>query len=180
MSNLEDPLGVDGSHARARGRGAGPNETRVCRHPLRRVKRLLSATLAVSCLSILLSGGCLLVFALEGLICLVMAAPLALGMALMGGLLGRAIALGGLARRGDLLAVLLTLPVLTGFERPAYVREPIAVVTSVDIDAPPARVWTHVVRFAELPEPPSWIFRLGIAHPRHARIEGIGPGAVRR
>ena len=33
---------------------------------------------------------------------------------------------------------------------------------------------------AELPPPPEWFFRLGIAYPQRARIDGEGVGAVRR
>jgi hypothetical protein len=41
-------------------------------------------------------------------------------------------------------------------------------------------VWPHVLGFSDLPEVPSWFFRLGIAYPVRARIEGAGPGAIRR
>jgi hypothetical protein len=37
-----------------------------------------------------------------------------------------------------------------------------------------------VVTFSELPEPHEWYFRGGLAYPIRARIEGAGPGAVRR
>jgi hypothetical protein len=53
------------------------------------------------------------------------------------------------------------------------------VLTSMVIDAPPERVWPRVVGFDEIPEPPVWYFRLGLAYPLRARIDGEGPGAVR-
>ncbi len=137
-------------------------------------------TVGVVCLSILLSGGWLLALAQEGLVCLIMAAPLALVMGLMGAGLGRAVALGRLARRRELLLVLVALPILAGVEGRRPDREPAAVVTTVDVDAPPERVWAHVVEFSELPEPTEWAFRLGIAYPQRARIAGRGVGAVRR
>jgi hypothetical protein len=53
------------------------------------------------------------------------------------------------------------------------------VTSSIEINAPPAEVWKHVVEFSELSEPEEWYFRTGIAYPKRARIEGAGPGAVR-
>ncbi|HVJ82852.1 MAG TPA: hypothetical protein VNC50_17420, partial [Planctomycetia bacterium] len=53
-------------------------------------------------------------------------------------------------------------------------------VTVVEIAAPPEKVWPHVVAVAELPPPTEWIFRIGIAYPIRAVIEGKGPGAIRR
>jgi len=54
------------------------------------------------------------------------------------------------------------------------------VVPSVVIDAPPEVVWRHVVSFRELPPPHEPLFRLGVAYPMRARIQGQGVGAVRR
>jgi hypothetical protein len=54
------------------------------------------------------------------------------------------------------------------------------VLTSIEIDAPPQAVWPHVLGFADLDEPPQWFFRLGIAYPVRARLDGRGVGAVRR
>ena len=51
--------------------------------------------------------------------------------------------------------------------------------SAVIIDATPAQIWPHVVAFRALPEPTALAFRLGIAYPRYARIEGSGVGAVR-
>jgi hypothetical protein len=59
---------------------------------------------------------------------------------------------------------------------PAPLRE---VASSIVIDAPPEVVWPHVVGFTELPPPTQLAFRLGIAYPIRARIEGSGVGAVR-
>jgi len=73
-----------------------------------------------------------------------------------------------------------TLPASAALE-PKLVRAPLReVVTAIEIDAPREAVWPHVLGFAELREPPRWFFRLGIAYPVSARIEGAGRGAVRR
>jgi hypothetical protein len=53
------------------------------------------------------------------------------------------------------------------------------VTTIVDIAAPPDVVWRHVVSFPDLPAPTEGVFRLGIAAPMRARIEGTGVGALR-
>ncbi len=48
------------------------------------------------------------------------------------------------------------------------------VTTTIEIDAPPERVWPNVVAFSDLPAPPQWIYRLGIVDPLRARISGVG------
>ena len=54
-----------------------------------------------------------------------------------------------------------------------------SVSTSVVINAKIEDVWDTVIAFPEIPDPPKGIFRLGIAYPVEARIEGDGVGAVR-
>jgi hypothetical protein len=54
------------------------------------------------------------------------------------------------------------------------------VATTVEIGAPPSKVWTNVVSFSELPPPSHPIFKLGFAYPIRATIEGRGVGAIRR
>src|SRR3989440_10122282 len=78
--------------------------------------------------------------------------------------------------RAGFVALLAPLMVLAS-PRPAAPSH--EVVTAVDIDAPPAVVWRHVVTFPELPLPREWLFRAGGAAPRRARIEGTGGGATR-
>jgi Polyketide cyclase / dehydrase and lipid transport len=51
--------------------------------------------------------------------------------------------------------------------------------SSIEIAAPPERVWKNVVTFSELPPPTEWYFKTGIAYPMRAGVVGIGPGAVR-
>ena len=52
--------------------------------------------------------------------------------------------------------------------------------TTVEVSAPPEEVWRNVVAFSDLPEPKDWIFRIGIAYPMRAEIQGRGAGAVRQ
>lgn len=132
--------------------------------------------------AIFLGGVALLLFALEGAICIVMAAAPALVVAGVGALLGRQMWLMG--RRGKdsvrhVALVVLALPFLAGAEAmhtPTVVYE---VASAVDIDAPPHKVWDHVVNFTELDAPPAWVQKLGIAYPMRATLDGEGVGAVR-
>jgi hypothetical protein len=147
-----------------------------------RPARLLEC-IAVATVAVLATGFLLLATAVEGLICLAMALPVALALAWLGAALGWAVRRG----RGELgsapppVAAGLVVPVLllgdaVGPSSPGLR----AVVTEVVVDARPAQVFPHVVAFADLPAPEEWIFRAGVAHPVRARIEGRGVGAVRR
>ena len=51
--------------------------------------------------------------------------------------------------------------------------------TAIEIASPPEVVWKHVVEFSEITEPPEWYFRMGVASPSRARIDGAGVGAIR-
>lgn len=51
-------------------------------------------------------------------------------------------------------------------------------VSSLGIDAPREAVWHNVVSFSELPAPPEWFFRQGVAYPMRAHIAGEGVGAA--
>jgi hypothetical protein len=82
-------------------------------------------------------------------------------------------------QKRTMLLLFALFPLLTGAEllyRPTPLYE---VATSIEIDASPDEVWRHVISFPPLPEPTAWYFRLGIACPQEATIEGSGVGAVR-
>src|SRR5437867_10589663 len=137
-------------------------------------------TLQVALLAVALAGGAMLVFALEGAACTGRAFPIAALRALPGAIIGRVVALrgaaGGPPARAGLAALVAPLVVLASPRQTPPSHE---VVTAVEIDAPPAVVWRHVVTFPDLPAPDEWIFRLGVAAPLRARIEGAGVGATR-
>jgi len=145
--------------------------------------RSLASSLGVAMLSPVLLGLGLLAIAFEGVICVLMAAPLALPLAAMGGWI--AFYLQRLYRPGQaapamLGALLFALPLGMALERASAPAPPVyAVTTSVEVDAPPEAVWPNVIAFAELPPPNELLFRVGIAYPMHAEIQGMGPGAVR-
>ena len=139
---------------------------------------LLEATIAIGIWAFLL-----IATAIEGLICVIMAAPLAFSLALLGGLVGYLIQRrGGAGREATQVypALVVALPLLLVAENASQPPAPVFEVrTSIEIQAPPAAVWDQVVAFSELPEPQEWLFHLGIAYPIRAEIAGSGPGAVR-
>ena len=78
------------------------------------------------------------------------------------------------------MVLVLFVPLLMGAESAAPPAPPLLEVkTSIDIAAPPEAVWRRVVAFTELPPPKEELFRMGIAYPTRATIQGHGPGAVR-
>jgi len=139
--------------------------------------RRAGESIGIAAASVSIAAGALVVFALEGVVCIGMALPFALVIAWPGAVLGRA-----MARRATLghtgAGMALLAPLLVGIE-PRLAPPLHEVVTVVDIAAPPEVVWRHVVTFPDLAPPTEWLFRAGVAAPTRARIEGRGVGAVR-
>jgi hypothetical protein len=139
--------------------------------------------LAVAMASAALAGLAIMAIAIEGIICLIMAAPIAFTLVFLGALVGFAIqARPWLSDQTAtlLVAVVILLPALMAAES-ANEPEPVvrAVHTEIIIDATPGMVWPHVIAFPPLPEPDDWFFRTGIAYPQRAEIHGTGVGATR-
>jgi len=132
--------------------------------------------------SLLFMGLCVIIFALDGLACLLMAMPPAMFLALIGTWLGWIAArvwTNGIASAFPMLLILL-FPSLVAFEAKQGQAPPIrSVTTSVLVSASVERVWDVVVAFPRISDPQQGIFRMGIAYPMEARIEGKGVGAIR-
>ena len=142
--------------------------------------RSFGACFGVAAGSLCLLGVLLLAAAFEGILCILMAAPLALGVAAAGTFLGYMVQKLRRAPSSPLFGLLILLPLLVSAEKATAPGAPLtAVLTSVEIDAPPARVWRHVVSFTEIPPPDELIFKTGLSYPLRAEIRGRGPGAVR-
>ena len=142
--------------------------------------RTFGQTIEVVALALLLLSGAAVLFAIEGLLCIAMAFPVAFAAAVPGAMLGRVIARLAPDEAFEANGMALLVPLaglLGGPVAPGGARE---VVTAIEIAAPPERVWPHVVGFSELPPPDEWLLRTGIAYPVRARITGTGVGAVRR
>jgi hypothetical protein len=135
------------------------------------------AAMAVSALGILM-------LALEGAVCLLMAAPPSIAFGLVGATTAHLILRVPDARgRGFPIACLapVAMVALPGLEAwHAAHPERRVVTTEIVIDAPPHVVWQNVIGFPELPPATEWLFRLGVACPVRAEIDGRGVGAVRR
>ncbi len=139
----------------------------------------LRETLQLVMLTMAIIAGVVLMVQLEGLLCLLMAAPLGLGIAAMGGVLGRRIAVHDPQPALGLWVGLAMLPALAvddARQPSTALRE---VRSAVEVDAPPMVVWQRVLAFPPLAEPNELLFRLGIAYPQRAEIKGTGVGAIR-
>ena len=144
--------------------------------------RSLGRCLLVSLFSVGIVGAALLLIAVEGIICLAMALPLAIAIALFGGLIGYVI-----QRRTYFTSTLrvasvvcLLVPGLIFVEYALGETPPLyEVKTSVVIKSDLQTVWTHVVTFSQLPPPTEAMFKTGIAYPIRAEMHGQGVGAER-
>jgi len=139
--------------------------------------------LNVALLPVGLLGAVLILVAMEGIICILMAAPFALGLAALGGAVGYMIQSHHWRPKQKpamLSLVILVVPAIFGAEHAAKLQSPTFVVrTAIEVNAPPEKVWNEVVAFAEIPAPKELLFRAGIAYPIRAEISGHGVGAVR-
>ncbi len=148
--------------------------------------RPLGKCLLVSLLSAGLASVILIGVAIEGVVCIVMAAPLGAIVSLFGGLVGYMIQhhwslqARPTATFNAYAALMLALPLALLLEANVKLAPPLrAVESSIEVAAPPAAVWSHLVAFNELPPPRERLFHTGIAYPLRAEIDGHGVGAVR-
>jgi uncharacterized membrane protein YhaH (DUF805 family) len=145
-------------------------------------RRTLAATEGVATCATLLLGVVLFSVAYEGVVCLLMALPLALPFATGGAFLAWRVQSGSdkLRSRPTMAAWVLVLPLVMFVEHAANPRPPVlAVTTAVEINAPADVVWNHVVSFSPLAPPKELLFQAGIAYPTSAVIRGRGIGAIR-
>jgi len=122
----------------------------------------------------------LLLFAVEGLICVLMASPLLLLAVWLGSYLGFKSSNSNYTNPKNTSILLLFLSL--GFMSFDYINKPknlIPVRTKVIVNAPIGNVWNNVVRFDKINEPVDWIFQTGISYPTDATIVGKGVGAIR-
>jgi len=145
--------------------------------------RSLRSSMGVACLSVVLLGGGLVAVAVEGVVCLIMAAPIALPLAAIGGACAHLVQRQRQSRIDSpafLAALLFFVPGIQWAEHVASTAPPRFVVRSaIEIHASPENVWKQVIAFSQIPPPREWMFRAGIAYPMRAEITGSGPGAER-
>jgi hypothetical protein len=123
-------------------------------------------------------GAGMLIIQLEGMICMILAFPLALPSSLGGAALGKA----WLER--DVRPVppgapllLLCLGAVDYSMRDS--EDILEVSTSVTVSAEPARVWSEVIELGEVRAKDDWVFRTGLAAPVRCELLGTGVGASR-
>ena len=146
-----------------------------------------------------LAAGALIFLAtgFEGVICLVMAAPVMLGFSAIGAIFAFLVVTvvpwiadryntlgcgGGRGPKANTTALVL-LPLLVALTlEPRFLPHPPTrmVHSSVVVRGDIAKVWEAVVAFPEITSSPGGIFDFGIAYPIRATIEGTGVGAIRR
>lgn len=123
---------------------------------------------------------------LEGLICVVMFAPLALVLSTIGGLVGGAAGRMIVSRRkkGIALACVMVLPLFTAtWEKRAFHEMDLRTVeNTIDVRSTPDSVWRNIERVTaigrtELPD--SWTQRIGFPDPIEATLSHEGVGGVR-
>ncbi len=131
-------------------------------------------TLTLFCIS-------LLSFGTEGIICVLMVAPLAIVFTWIGFLLAYRVRPNThQSTITPVVIVLITVPALMAFENQIRANEKLRTVkTSIIINASPAVVWKNVIAFPQLDPPTELMFKAGIAYPINAKIDGEGVGAIR-
>ena len=115
----------------------------------------------------------------EGVVCLVIVSPALYVFILCGILLGR---VWFHPNYSKLQLTIFPLLALITLGESVYHSERQAVVTDrILIQAPPAKVWPHVLAFPEIPDAPDyWIFRIGLPYPRTTTNGGNFVGADRQ
>lgn len=124
-------------------------------------------------------SGSVILFSLEGLICVAMALPLAIPIVFLGAVLGRKIATNRVSYLQGGLPILILFPAFLAFDSISPQSSTFSVTTSVEISANINTVWNNVIEFDEIEQDPDWFFKMGIAYPIRATIEGQGVGAIR-
>jgi general stress protein CsbA len=144
----------------------------------RRERQSMKTTNGLVLLSAALGCFGLILFALEGLICLILAAPLGAALAITGGALGRRAANIGTNPTGPLYCVAL-LPAMFAADALYPPAGTILTDESIVVEAPASRVWQVLTSDAPIQEPANLVGRLGLAYPQRAHLSGTGLGATR-
>jgi len=134
----------------------------------------------ISFFTLLVFTAGLVVCAIEGIICIAMASPIAFLLTWIGSRIGHAIIISRKpgAAAATMVLFIVSIP-LTGFVERNNQPDLNSVVTSIEINADAETVWKNVVAFPQLKEPDEFIFKTGIAYPINASIAGKGVGAVK-
>ncbi len=137
-------------------------------------------TINITAITLSLWAFLILLFAIEGLVCLFMAAPIVLLMGILGAMLGRKFS--ATYFKPTKLSVISLIPSLVILSLVENQISPVLmgeVKSSIIVNADVSSVWKNVVEFPKLNPPTELMFKAGISYPIRARIEGKGVGAIR-
>jgi len=126
-----------------------------------------------------LGGIGLVLAALEGIVCIVLASPLAFGTAWIGGLLGHSLAVATRRSPSQILPGVALLPLLFALESVLPATTSFDTTQAIEVNAPPEAVWRSLVHMTSIDVPLALPFRLGVAYPLRGEIVGEGVGALR-
>lgn len=126
-----------------------------------------------------MGGLALVAAALEGIVCIIMAAPLGIGVAIVGGLLGRELARSGRTSGGRMASSVAILPIVFAIEAAFPPLARFDTMQTIEVRASTDRVWKAIVQMETIEEPISLAHRLGLAYPLRGRVFGAGVGALR-
>ena len=145
-------------------------------------RRPLNSCLIVSLLSVGIVALALFAFAIEGLICIVMALPIALPLAILGGAVGFLAQRHHLMRQApSIMLLMFAVPVgvMTSEKMKPSEAHLISVRSTIRIEAPAGHIWKNLIAFPDVVQPPETFFRLGVSFPIHASLHGERVGAIR-
>src|SRR5260221_4848649 len=132
-----------------------------------RQPRSMSGCVGVGCLAVGFLGAALLALAFEGIVCLMMAAPIALPLAAFGGLCAYHVQRRRWIQYDTPVVLSVLLLFAPGVEWTEHAMDrpsPILVVrTAIDIQAPPDKVWKEGIAFSAIPPPTEGMVSEGIA-----------------
>jgi hypothetical protein len=136
-------------------------------------------TVGVTVLTFLVAGLTALLLATEGAVCILLAFPLATIAGVIGVAIGRTISRSGQSQLPPAFYAIAFVSLSTYVGPVTMDAGVYEVRSSVEIAATPDQVWPHVLAFDPIAEPTDLIFRMGVAYPQRARIDGAGVGAIR-
>ncbi len=122
----------------------------------------------------------LVLFAIEGIICIIMAMPLAIPFVILGAFVGYKIQHKKASGIKMIVLYIIVVPSLLAFENHTETKPTVfPIQSSIVINAPIEEVWKQVIEFPQMESPTEFLFKTGIAYPINATIEGKGVGAIR-
>ena len=137
------------------------------------------ATMGVAMIALLIGGMALILLAFEGFICILMAAPIAAVMALLGAELGRNIAARGQEPVETSVFAFGLLPLVFAIEQALPAVAEFDTSQSIVVVAPAPSVWRALVAPGRIDERPSLPFRLGLAYATGGYVVVPGASGVR-